>query len=109
MAGRRRRSRTATAAGAPGAGRTRPGRSSGRRVSILRSRALPEPAPTTSRHQRRARTYDGRVKQHVEDSARRAGVAAGILATTPRSVKDAALNAAADALVAATDRILDAN
>jgi glutamate-5-semialdehyde dehydrogenase len=32
-----------------------------------------------------------------------------MLATTPRSVKDAALNAAADALVAATDRIIEAN
>jgi glutamate-5-semialdehyde dehydrogenase len=49
------------------------------------------------------------VKQHVEDAARRARVAAGALATTPRSVKDAALNAAADALIAATDRILAAN
>jgi glutamate-5-semialdehyde dehydrogenase len=32
-----------------------------------------------------------------------------MLATTPRSVKDAALNAAADALVAAADRIIEAN
>ena len=32
-----------------------------------------------------------------------------MLATTPRSVKDAALNAAADALVAATGRIIEAN
>jgi glutamate-5-semialdehyde dehydrogenase len=49
------------------------------------------------------------VKQHVEEAARRARVAAGLLATTPRAVKDAALNAAADALVTATDRILEAN
>lgn len=49
------------------------------------------------------------MKEHVEEAARRARVAAGVLATTPRSVKDAALNAAADALVAETDRILGAN
>ncbi|MFL6090429.1 MAG: glutamate-5-semialdehyde dehydrogenase [Aeromicrobium sp.] len=49
------------------------------------------------------------MKQHVEDAARRARVAAAVLATTPRAVKDAALNAAADALIAATDGILDAN
>ena len=49
------------------------------------------------------------MKQHVEEAARRARVAAAALATTPRSVKDAALNAAADALVAETERILGAN
>ena len=49
------------------------------------------------------------VKQHVEEAARRARVAAGVLATTPRAVKDAALHAAADALIAATERILAAN
>ena len=49
------------------------------------------------------------MKDHVEEAARRARVAAGVLATTPRSAKDAALNAAADALVAETERILAAN
>ena len=49
------------------------------------------------------------MKEHVEEAARRARVAAGVLATTPRSAKDAALNAAADAVVAETDRILAAN
>ena len=49
------------------------------------------------------------MRDHVHQAARAARVAAGVLATTPRSVKDAALLAAADALVAATDRILAAN
>lgn len=49
------------------------------------------------------------MRDHVHQAARRARVAAGVLATTPRAVKDAALNAAADALVAATDRIVAAN
>ena len=49
------------------------------------------------------------VKEHVAEAARRARVAAGVLATTPRATKDAALNAAADALVAATERIVEAN
>ena len=49
------------------------------------------------------------MKEHVEEAARRARIASGVLATTPRSVKDAALNAAADALVAETERILSAN
>lgn len=49
------------------------------------------------------------MRDHVHQAARRAGAAAGVLATTPRSVKDAALHAAADALLAATDGILAAN
>lgn len=49
------------------------------------------------------------MRDHVHEAARRARVAAAVLATTPRSVKDAALLAAADALVAATDRVLAAN
>jgi glutamate-5-semialdehyde dehydrogenase len=49
------------------------------------------------------------VKEHVEEAARRARVAAGVLATTTRAIKDAALNAAADALVAETERIVAAN
>jgi glutamate-5-semialdehyde dehydrogenase len=52
---------------------------------------------------------DSTVIEQVEAAARRARVAAGVLATTPRATKDAALNAAADALVAATDRIVEAN
>lgn len=47
--------------------------------------------------------------EQVQAVARRARVAAGVLATTPRAAKDAALNAAADALVGATERILEAN
>jgi glutamate-5-semialdehyde dehydrogenase len=49
------------------------------------------------------------MRDHVHQAARRARVAAGVLATTPRAIKDAALVAAADALVAATDRIVAAN
>ena len=52
---------------------------------------------------------EGSAIEQVQTAARRARVAAGVLATTPRSTKDAALNAAADALVAATDRIVAAN
>jgi glutamate-5-semialdehyde dehydrogenase len=47
--------------------------------------------------------------EQVKAAARRARVAAGVLATTPRAIKDAALHAAADALVEATDRIVEAN
>jgi glutamate-5-semialdehyde dehydrogenase len=47
--------------------------------------------------------------EQVRAAARRARVAAGVLATTPRATKDAALNAAADALVAATEQIVAAN
>jgi glutamate-5-semialdehyde dehydrogenase len=62
-------------------------------------------------------TYDGQVNdssetiatEQVRAAARRARVAAAVLATTPRALKDAALNAAADALIAATDRIVEAN
>ncbi|HEX6969334.1 MAG TPA: glutamate-5-semialdehyde dehydrogenase [Micromonosporaceae bacterium] len=45
----------------------------------------------------------------VIEQARRAREAAHELATAPRAVKDAALHAMADALVAHTSRILDAN
>ncbi|HWV26273.1 MAG TPA: glutamate-5-semialdehyde dehydrogenase, partial [Aeromicrobium sp.] len=45
----------------------------------------------------------------VEDLARRARVAAAELALATRAVKDAALEAMADDLIEATDRILDAN
>ncbi|MGQ0845802.1 MAG: glutamate-5-semialdehyde dehydrogenase [Sporichthyaceae bacterium] len=45
----------------------------------------------------------------VHDSARRARVAAIDLAVASRAVKDAALHAMADALVAATDAVLEAN
>ncbi len=49
------------------------------------------------------------VKQQVHDAARRAGIAARVLAPLSRAAKDAALLAAADALEAATDRLLEAN
>ena len=49
------------------------------------------------------------VRDAVLDVARRAKVAARTLATAPRGVKDAALLALADALVAATEEIIAAN
>ncbi len=45
----------------------------------------------------------------VHDSARRARQAAGVLATTPRAAKDAALCAMADALVDRTAEVVEAN
>ena len=45
----------------------------------------------------------------VLDAARRAKAAAAALAPLPRATKDAALHAMADALVAQTDRVLEAN
>jgi glutamate-5-semialdehyde dehydrogenase len=47
--------------------------------------------------------------EEVLDVARQARVAAASLAPLPRATKDAALLAMADALVAATDRVLEAN
>ncbi len=47
--------------------------------------------------------------QLVHDAARRARIAAATLALTPRAGKDAALEAMADALIARTDQILEAN
>ena len=49
------------------------------------------------------------MREQVHDAARRARVAATGLATLPRAAKDAALLAAANALVAATDDLLAAN
>jgi glutamate-5-semialdehyde dehydrogenase len=49
------------------------------------------------------------VRQQVHDAARRARVAARILASLPTVAKDQALHVAADALVAGTERILTAN
>ncbi|WP_199425143.1 glutamate-5-semialdehyde dehydrogenase [Actinotalea solisilvae] len=49
------------------------------------------------------------VEEAVRSVARRAQVAARALATAPRSLKDAALHAMADALVAATPEIVSAN
>src|SRR5947209_8219223 len=49
------------------------------------------------------------VRQQVHDAARRAGVAARILASLPTVAKDQALHVAADALVDGTERILAAN
>jgi glutamate-5-semialdehyde dehydrogenase len=51
----------------------------------------------------------GDVRQQVHDAARRARVAARILASLPTVAKDQALHVAADALVVHTDRILAAN
>jgi glutamate-5-semialdehyde dehydrogenase len=49
------------------------------------------------------------VRQQVHDAARRARLAARVLAALPTVAKDQALHVAADALVANTDRILAAN
>ncbi|WP_428341468.1 glutamate-5-semialdehyde dehydrogenase [Mycobacterium sp.] len=49
------------------------------------------------------------VRQQVHDAARRARVAARLLASLPTVAKDHALRVAADALAANTDRILAAN
>ncbi|MGO9509830.1 MAG: glutamate-5-semialdehyde dehydrogenase, partial [Mycobacterium sp.] len=49
------------------------------------------------------------LRQEVHDAARRARVAARRLATLPTAVKDRALHAAADELLANCDRILAAN
>ncbi|MET0953943.1 MAG: glutamate-5-semialdehyde dehydrogenase [Aeromicrobium sp.] len=49
------------------------------------------------------------MKELVHAAARRARIAAGSLATTTRADKDAALHAMADALVAGTPTILEAN
>jgi len=49
------------------------------------------------------------MEQLVHDAARRARTAAAVLAVTTRADKDAALEAMADAVLAATDEILAAN
>jgi glutamate-5-semialdehyde dehydrogenase len=49
------------------------------------------------------------VRQQVHEAARRARVAARVLAALPTVAKDHALHVAADAVVASTDRILAAN
>lgn len=49
------------------------------------------------------------LRQQVHDAARRARVAARILASLPTAVKDRALNAAARAIIAHVDQILAAN
>ncbi|MBO0865493.1 MAG: glutamate-5-semialdehyde dehydrogenase [Mycobacterium sp.] len=49
------------------------------------------------------------LRQQVHDAARRARVAARVLASLPTAVKDRALHAAADAIVAHVDQILAAN
>ncbi|EYR62410.1 gamma-glutamyl phosphate reductase [Actinotalea ferrariae CF5-4] len=49
------------------------------------------------------------VREAVLDVARRAGAAARVLATATRATKDAALHAMADALVASTAEIVEAN
>jgi glutamate-5-semialdehyde dehydrogenase len=49
------------------------------------------------------------LRQHVHDAARRARVAARVLASLPTAAKDGALYAAAEAMVVHVDRILAAN
>jgi glutamate-5-semialdehyde dehydrogenase len=49
------------------------------------------------------------VRQQVHDAARRARVAAYVLASLPTVAKDQALYVAAEAIVANTDRVLAAN
>ncbi|MFV0493933.1 glutamate-5-semialdehyde dehydrogenase [Mycobacterium sp.] len=49
------------------------------------------------------------LRQEVHDAARRARVAARVLAITPTAVKDRALHAAADEILAGADTILAAN
>jgi glutamate-5-semialdehyde dehydrogenase len=49
------------------------------------------------------------LRQHVHDAARRARVAARVLAALSTAAKDQALYAAAEAVVAHTDPILAAN
>lgn len=49
------------------------------------------------------------LRQEVHDAARRARVAARLLTVVPTGVKDRALHAAADAILAHVDRILSAN
>jgi glutamate-5-semialdehyde dehydrogenase len=49
------------------------------------------------------------LRQHVHDAARRARIAARVLASLPTAAKDRALHAAAEAMVAHVDRILAAN
>ncbi len=49
------------------------------------------------------------LREQVHAAARRARVAASVLALAPRGVKDAALHAMADALLAATAELVDAN
>ena len=56
-----------------------------------------------------ASTQSADLRQAVHDAARRAGVAARVLATLPTAAKDSALHAAADALLAHVDEILAAN
>ncbi|WP_232021881.1 glutamate-5-semialdehyde dehydrogenase [Mycobacterium basiliense] len=52
---------------------------------------------------------DPDLRQEVHDAARRARVAARVLASVPTAVKDRALHAAADELLAHIDQILAAN
>jgi len=52
---------------------------------------------------------DTDLREQVHAAARRARAAASVLALAPRGVKDAAMHAMADALVAATEQVVDAN
>lgn len=64
---------------------------------------------TAATHTSPAATDSGDTRQEVHDAARRARVASRALALLTTAQKDAALQAAADAVVAATDAVLAAN
>ncbi|WP_245913246.1 glutamate-5-semialdehyde dehydrogenase [Mycobacterium kansasii] len=72
------------------------------------------PSPSaggTSRPQARGTTQEPEpdYRRQVHDAARRARVAARLLAVLPRTVKDRALHAAADEILSRAERILAAN
>ncbi|ARG63865.1 glutamate-5-semialdehyde dehydrogenase [Mycobacterium kansasii] len=72
------------------------------------------PSPSaggTSRPQARGTTQEREpdYRRQVHDAARRARVAARLLAVLPRTVKDRALHAAADEILSRAERILAAN
>ncbi|BCN69502.1 glutamate-5-semialdehyde dehydrogenase [Prescottella equi] len=64
---------------------------------------------TAATHTSPAATDSGDTRQEVHDAARRARVASRALALLTTAQKDAALQAAADAVVTATDAVLAAN
>ncbi|WP_433605417.1 glutamate-5-semialdehyde dehydrogenase [Prescottella agglutinans] len=64
---------------------------------------------TAATHTTPAASDSGDTRQEVHEAARRARVASRVLALLTTAQKDAALHAAADAVVAATDAVLAAN
>lgn len=64
---------------------------------------------TAATHTTPAARDSGDTRQEVHDAARRARVASRVLALLTTAQKDAALHAAADAVLAATDAVLAAN